>query len=234
MCKWTGTRAYEQIFRPLLFSLDPETAHHLTLAILSLLSRFPILLESVSDQVRAERQVFGIRFPNPVGLAAGFDKNAVAVTAWHALGFGFVEVGTITAQSQPGNPRPRIFRIPELEAIVNRLGFNNDGAEKVANRLGNYHNRKAPLGINIGKTRSVPLEAAVADYLATFRRMQDLGDYFVLNVSSPNTPGLRELQERQALKDLLSAIQRENASKPLLVKIAPDLDRAQIDAVIEV
>ena len=149
-------------------------------------------------------------FPNPIGLAAGFDKNGLALPAWEALGFGFIEIGTVTAKAQPGNPKPRIFRFPRQQALINRLGFNNDGADIVANRLRRWQERgrwpKVPVGINIGKSRITPLDQAPADYLHSFRRLQKFADYIVLNVSSPNTPGLRSLQEQQALATLLRAV----------------------------
>jgi dihydroorotate dehydrogenase len=229
---------YERFAKPVLFSMDPERAHHLALATLETMSRFPWLLNlipRVSDQ-RLVREVFGIRFPNPIGLAAGFDKNGVALPAWEAFGFGFAEIGTITAQSQPGNPVPRIFRIPEMEALINRLGFNNEGVEKIAVRLERLRQSsrwpKIPVGINIGKTKVVPLEEATDDYLESFRRLRGIGDYFVLNVSSPNTPGLRKLQEKGAIGGLFEAIQQQNQGKPLLVKIAPDLTREQVDDIL--
>ena len=182
------------------------------------------------------KELFGLRFPNPVGLAAGFDKNGMALPAWEALGFGFIEIGTITALAQVGNPRPRIFRVPEMEALINRLGFNNQGAEKIAMRLEELrrssHWPKIPVGINIGKSKIVPLEEAASDYLRSFQRLQGLGDYFVLNVSSPNTPDLRKLQEKAAIGELFEAIQHQNQGKPLLVKIAPDLTFEQLDHIL--
>lgn len=229
---------YERFLKPILFSVDPERVHHLALASLKNLSRVPSLLNLMrrtGDQ-RLAREVFGLRFPNPIGLAAGFDKNGVALPAWEALGFGFVEVGTITAKGQPGNPVPRIFRIPEMESLINRLGFNNEGAEKIGSRLERLRQSsqwpKIPVGINLGKTKVVPMEEATVDYLESFRRFQEIGDYFVLNVSSPNTPGLRQLQERGAINGLFQAIQRQNRGKPLLVKIAPDLTHEQIDDIL--
>ena len=187
---------------------------------------------------RLERTVFGVKFPHPVGLAAGFDKNAVALPAWQALGFGFVEVGTVTARAQPGNPKPRIFRFPENEALVNRLGFNNDGADAVAARLQRLRQAgrwpRIPVGINLGKSKLTPLEEATSDYLLSFQRLYHFGDYFVLNVSSPNTAGLRTLQARPALDELIGAIQRHNPGKrPLLVKIAPDLEWGPIEEILE-
>jgi dihydroorotate dehydrogenase len=229
---------YERCFKPILFSMDPERVHHLALLALTTLCRAPWLLNLIPRLVdqRLAKEVFGIWFPNPIGLAAGFDKNGVALRAWEALGFGFVEVGTVTAHAQPGNPVPRIFRIPEMEAVINRLGFNNEGAEKIGGRLERLrrsaHWPKIPVGINIGKTMSIALEEAASDYLESFRRLQGLGDYFVLNVSSPNTPGLRNLQEKRAIGELFRLIQQHNPGKPMLVKIAPDLTREQVDEIL--
>ena len=190
---------------------------------------------------KLERTVFGLRFPNPVGLAAGFDKEAEALAAWQTLGFGFVEVGTITAFAQPGNLRPRIFRFPELGAVVNRMGFNNSGANTVAARLealtATGRRPSIPIGINLGKSRVTPLEDATKDYLISFDRLFASADYFVLNVSSPNTPGLRTLQGKAELNELLGAVQAANraksASKPVLLKIAPDLEFVQIEEILE-
>jgi dihydroorotate dehydrogenase len=229
---------YEHFLKPVFFRMDPEQVHELAITTLETLSRLPWLLDRIprpGDQ-RLNREVFGLRFPNPIGLAAGFDKNGLALPAWEALGFGFIEIGTITAQGQPGNPRPRIFRIPEKEALINRLGFNNEGVEKIAIRLDNLRQSiawpKIPVGINIGKSRIVPLEHAVADYLQSFQRLRGVGDYFVLNVSSPNTPDLRKLQEKAAIGELFQAIQHQNRGKPLLVKIAPDLTLEQLDQIL--
>ncbi|HEY0789816.1 MAG TPA: quinone-dependent dihydroorotate dehydrogenase [Chthoniobacterales bacterium] len=229
---------YRHVFRPLAFRLEPERAHDVTLLGLALASRFPAVLSPISGPTIAKpRTVFGLRFPNPVGLAAGMDKNAVAVPAWAAMGFGFVEVGTVTAQGQNGNPKPRLFRYPEQEALVNRMGFNNRGAESVARHLRQAREQPSwpsvPLGINLGKTKAVALAEATEDYLASFRALQGVGDYFVLNVSSPNTPGLRRLQERPALDALFQAVQAANTSRrPMLVKVAPDLTFSQIDDVL--
>ncbi len=182
-------------------------------------------------------EVFGVRFPNRVGLAAGFDKNALVLPAWEGLGFGFAEIGTVTALAQPGNPRPRLFRVPEIGGVINRMGFNNDGAEVIAARLEKLRATPRwpciPVGINLGKSKVTPLEDAPADYLQSFQRLSGLGDYFVLNVSSPNTPGLRKLQDRAALDALFATIQAANTTrKPLLVKIAPDLTWDAIDDVL--
>jgi dihydroorotate dehydrogenase len=231
--------AYERFVRPLLFSLDAETAHRLTITFLRAASKVDIALRALTAfQARPKpKKIFGLNFPNPIGLAAGLDKNGVALPAWAALGFGFVEIGTVTAKQQSGNPRPRIFRFPERQALINRLGFNNDGADGVAERLGKLRQRgrwpAVPIGINIGKSQVTPLEDATSDYLYSFRLLRDFADYIALNVSSPNTPGLRELQQPAALGNLLRAIRDENREqKPVLVKIAPDLSSNELDAVI--
>ncbi len=227
---------YRSLIRPLLFSVDAETIHHLAMD--SLRIGAPVLARMCPQaDSRLERRVFGVTFPNPVGLAAGFDKNAVAIPAWAGLGFGFAEVGTITARAQPGNPRPRIFRRPEVEGLINRLGFNNDGADVVAERLRKLRESgrwpSIPVGINIGKSKVTPIEEATADYLLSFERLQNFGDYFVLNVSSPNTPGLRALQDAAALDELLGHIQRRNAAgRPVLLKIAPDLEWGALEEII--
>ena len=227
---------YQKFLRPFLFRFDPEFIHHLTIWILKHAGSAMTPLRPPDDP-RNERTVFGVKFPNPVGLAAGLDKNAVALPAWEALGFGFIEVGTITARQQQGNPKPRIFRVPESRAIINRLGFNNDGCDIVADHLRHLRQSgwwpRIPVGINLGKSKVTPLDEAVADYLLSFERLQHFGDYFVLNVSSPNTPGLRQLQDRNALEQLIKAIQDRNSDgRPLLVKIAPDLEFDAIDDII--
>ena len=216
--------AYRKLLRPLLFSLDAETAHHLAMRALRLSSdlRFPLgLLRVAADTTSTEplaRTVFGVRFPNPIGLAAGFDKDGVALAAWEALGFGFVEAGTLTAQAQPGNPQPRMFRVPERRALINRLGFNNGGADAAAARFAGLRAAgkwpTVPVGINIGKSKATPLEEATGDYVYSLEKLHSFGDYFVLNVSSPNTPGLRSLQGRDELDALLRAVQAKNRSLP--------------------
>ena len=227
---------YKELIRPFLFLADPEAVHHLAMDALRLAG--PVLTKfAPAHDPRLARTVFGVTFPNPVGLAAGFDKNAVALPAWEALGFGFAEVGTITARAQPGNPKPRIFRVPECAAIINRLGFNNDGCDAVAARLQRLRESggwpRIPVGINLGKSKVTALQEATADYLLSFERLKNLGDYFVLNVSSPNTPGLRQLQNRAALNELLGTIQGRNAGgRPLLLKIAPDLEWAAIEEIL--
>ncbi len=237
---------YRSIARPVLFRLEPETAHELALHGLT------FALGTETARRVATRQMwrapfgplerFGLRFSNPVGLAAGFDKNGVAVRQLAALGFGFVEVGTVTHQAQAGNARPRLFRLPQDRALVNRQGFNNEGAAALARRL----QRKRPdcvLGINIGKSRVVEVADAIPDYLASFEIVYPHADYVTVNVSSPNTPHLRELQRADALADLLTAIQQRNhelaaaharAPVPLLVKVAPDLAERELELIVDV
>jgi len=232
--------AYDRLVRPLLFSLDAEAAHHLTIALLRTASHVDVALRALEIfQPRPKpRVLFGVRFPNPIGLAAGLDKNGVAIPAWAALGFGFIEIGTVTAKSQAGNPKPRIFRFPEQQALVNRLGFNNDGADVIAERMHKLRESgrwpAVPVGINIGKSKATPLGEAADDYLYSFRLLSEFADYIALNVSSPNTPGLRELQGPAALSQLLRAIRDENRKnpKPVLVKIAPDLRANELDELM--
>jgi len=231
---------YERFVRPLLFSLDAETAHHLAIEFLRGASHVDLALRALNSFQPAPKPktVFGVNFPNPIGLAAGLDKNGVALAALAALGFGFVEIGTVTAKTQPGNPKPRIFRFPEQEALINHLGFNNDGADIVAERLGKLRAAgrwpAVPVGINIGKSKITPLEQATADYLYSFQLLREFADYIALNVSSPNTPGLRDLQGAAALSELLRTIASENREnpKPVLVKIAPDLSPNDLEDLI--
>jgi dihydroorotate dehydrogenase len=233
---------YERLVRRLLFSLDAETAHHLTIGLLQKASHFNPAMRVLRPfrPSSKPKTLFGLNFPNPIGLAAGLDKNAVALPAWAALGFGFIEIGTVTAKAQSGNPRPRIFRLPEQQALINRLGFNNDGADAIAHRLRALRESgrwpAVPVGINIGKSRVTPLEHATDDYLYSFRMLRGFADYITLNVSSPNTPGLRELQEPEKLSDLLHAIGNEAGTtpKPLMVKISPDVSAAQLKAILAV
>src|SRR5437867_9002802 len=231
---------YERFIRPLLFSLDAETAHHFTITLLGHGSKFDLALRALKafQPSPKPKALFGLNFPNPIGLAAGLDKNGVAIPAWAAIGFGFIEVGTVTAKAQPGNPRPRMFRLPEQKALINRLGFNNDGADAVAERFRRLRKSgrwpAVPVGINIGKSRTTPLERAADDYLHSFRLLRDFADYITLNVSSPNTPGLRELQEPAALSRLLHVISSEPGpvAKPIVVKISPDLSPVELEAVL--
>ncbi|RYU83812.1 quinone-dependent dihydroorotate dehydrogenase [Hymenobacter persicinus] len=231
---------YKALLKPLLFQLDAEQAHHFVFDNLKRSCRLPgmaaLLRQLYSfEHPQLEREVFGLKFRNPVGLAAGFDKNADLTDELAALGFGFVEIGTVTPRAQPGNPSPRLFRLPQDEALINRMGFNNDGAAAVAQRL---RQRRAPLiiGGNIGKNKDTPNDAAAADYVASFEALFDTVDYFVVNVSSPNTPNLRALQEKEPLIHLLQQVQEHNLAKPrpkpLLLKIAPDLTDGQLDDIL--
>ena len=218
---------YQGLLRPLLFRLDPESAHNLAMrAIESGLVRVP-------TPSATPREFFGVKFPNPVGLAAGFDKDALAVDHWHKLGFGFVEVGSVTRHAQPGNPKPRLWRFPEQKALVNKMGFNNQGADAMANRL-ERANPQIPLGVNIGKSKVTPVDEAAEDYAFSYRRLKDFAAYVVVNVSSPNTPGLRGLQDKQPLTRILWRLREIDAAKPLFVKVAPDLDEASFDDIAEV
>jgi len=240
---------YRSLLRPLLFRMDPERVHEITLSLLARLSSLEPVLEwlFVETDPRLQVRLGSLKFPNPVGLAAGFDKNARAVRIWPVFGFGFIEIGAVTALAQPGNPKPRLFRLPEDKALINRLGFNNEGATAIAARLDILQRKgtlpKIPLGINIGKTKVIDNREATEDYLFTFEKLYGLGDYFTLNVSSPNTPHLRELQEKSLLKELAQAIQEKNrdlaakshaGEKPVLVKVAPDMEFSQLDDIIDV
>lgn len=234
---------YKFIVKPLLFKLDAERAHHFVFDNLKRAANLPgtkVLLSGLYDYRHPSlaREVFGLKFPNPVGLAAGFDKNAVLTDELATLGFGFIEIGTVTPRPQPGNPTPRLFRLPADAALVNRMGFNNDGAAAVAERLGQRRNQQLIIGGNIGKNKDTPNEQAGADYVAAFEALAEVVDYFVVNVSSPNTPGLRELQDKKPLIKLLQQVQEVNMARstprPLLLKIAPDLTDAQLDDILEI
>jgi dihydroorotate dehydrogenase len=242
---------YKTVIRPLLFSglkADPEWLHNRSLTLLEWLEKnqdqFPAnwILNQVSSQwsyheTRLSQTLWGINFPNPLGLAAGFDKNGVAASIWDRFGFGYAELGTVTEHPQLGNPPPRLFRLLADEAALNRMGFNNEGSQKLAECLKKQAVRrgKAPLGVNLGKSKITPLDKAAEDYLSSFLRLRDWGDYFVVNVSSPNTPGLRSLQESEQLSLILAAIQENNLQqKPVLVKIAPDLTWEAIAQVLTI
>ncbi|QJW87989.1 quinone-dependent dihydroorotate dehydrogenase [Spirosoma taeanense] len=238
---------YKRIILPLLFRFDAETIHHTVTSLLKFAFAIPGIsaisrkLFVLSDP-RLERTVFGLTFPNPVGMAAGFDKNAELVSELSDLGFGFVEIGTVTPRPQPGNPRPRLFRLKADGGLINRMGFNNKGVGPAAERLRDFKrnrgNRRVIVGGNIGKNKDTPNENALSDYLTGFQELFDAVDYFVVNVSSPNTPGLRDLQEREPLTRLLTALQTENHRrlnpKPILLKIAPDLTNGQLDDIIAI
>ena len=237
-----------EVARPLLFRMDPERVHESVVRRLESAGRSPRLTRILRtryfmEDPRLSQELWGVRFPNPVGIAAGFDKNARLVDVLPHLGFGFVEVGTVTSEAQSGNPKPRMFRLPKDKALINRLGFNNEGADAVSARLAKAGRPMVPLGVNIGKARRVPNHEATADYLRTFEKLHPYGDYFVVNVSSPNTPGLRDLQARDAMQELVHALKHRNAElaraqgakpRPLLVKIAPDLLPKDLEAFVEV
>lgn len=231
---------YRTLVRPLLFLLPPETAHHLGIVALRVLARFPRLLQALGPRPdpRLGQSLWGKPYDNPIGLAAGFDKDAEVYPALGALGFGSVEVGTVTAQPQPGNPAPRLFRLARDRALINRMGFNNLGAKRAAQRIGASPRHRLRLGINIGKTKVIPPELAAEDYAVSTRLLAPLADYLVVNVSSPNTPGLRDLQAVEALRPLLLRVRKEmdgvcDPRVPLLVKIAPDLSDEEVDAVAD-
>jgi dihydroorotate dehydrogenase len=228
---------YTRLLKPLLFLLPPEPAHHLALAGLRFTPR-PLLRWSFGPMPADPVRLFGLDFPNRVGLGAGMDKDARALTAWEALGFGFIEAGTVTALPQPGNPKPRCFRHPEKNALVNRMGFNNAGADAIARRLARLkasgHWPRVPVGINIGKSKVTPNSEAVSDYVSTFKLLQPYGDYFTINVSSPNTPELRALQAVESLTRIIRAVRLVDGGKPVLVKISPDLEDPQIAEIADV
>lgn len=248
---------YQTAIRPLLFSglnVDPEWLHHQSLRLFGQLDRthdqrptqwlhHQLQQTYALKDARLEQSLWGVPFPNPLGLAAGFDKDGQASGLWAAFGFGFAELGTVTWQAQPGNPRPRLFRLPADQAVLNRMGFNNQGAAVMAQTLAQRWGpdaaqaaagRTTPLGINLGKSKVTPLEAAADDYLASFQLLKSWGDYFVVNVSSPNTPGLRSLQAVDQLAPILQALQQDNqGQKPLLLKIAPDLAWDDIAAILD-
>lgn len=238
-----------QLIKPLLFRFDPEKVHYFVTRNLKRINRFPggaALSRAVWDMqdARLEKEVFGLKFKNPVGLAAGFDKNAELIGEMAGLGFGFVEIGTVTPLPQPGNPKPRMFRLPADSALINRMGFNNLGVDVAAERIAAYRRRakKAQAGLiiggNIGKNKVTPNEDAVSDYIKCFDRLFDVVDYFVVNVSSPNTPGLRALQEKEPLMRILNSLQQRNkkngVSRPILLKISPDLTNEQLDDIVEI
>lgn len=225
---------WRKIIRPILFTLDAERAHELGVTVLSTgVTQYLANRSEPSETLSIER--FGLRFSSPIGIAAGFDKNGCVVNEIANLGFGFVEVGTVTLNPQPGNPKPRLFRLPDDSALINRLGFNNDGAKVVAERLRNLK-RRCVVGVNIGKNKDVDNSDAISNYLGAFDLVQSVADYITVNVSSPNTPNLRELQNVDSLRELLASLQHRNQElgrKPLLIKIAPDLSSMEIDSIVD-
>src|SRR6185437_10755316 len=235
---------YRNALRPILFSQDAESIHNRTMGWLNWAWRHEVVCEAMRSFLGAPElpvELFGLKFPNPVGLAAGMDKNANAWPAWAAMGFGFTDLGAATWHAQPGNPQPRVFRAIAEEAIVNRMGFNNRGAEAIAEKLVDWKKLgrwpKHPVGMNLGKSKITPLDKAAEDYANSFRVLRPHLDFFVVNVSSPNTPNLRELQDKGALNEIFSALQEVQRNseqrKPILVKVAPDLSFEALDEILE-
>jgi dihydroorotate dehydrogenase len=232
---------YKFLIKPILFLFDPEWVHHTVFSTLKLIHRIPGMgslirgLYQVKDE-RLERKLFGLTFPNPIGLAAGFDKDAKLYQELSNFGFGFIEIGTLTPKPQPGNPKKRLFRLPEDNALINRLGFNNEGVEEVIERL--KKNKGVLIGGNIGKNKTTPNDEAVSDYVQCFEALFPHVDYFVVNVSSPNTPNLRALQDKEPLQRLLQALKdlnlKKTSPKPILLKIAPDLTENQLLNIIDI
>ena len=232
-----------QLLKTILFRFDPEKIHYFVTGALQSAQKvwgLPKLLKASFnlEHPSLEKEVFGLKFKNPVGLAAGFDKNGDYIAELSNFGFGFIEVGTVTPLPQPGNDKPRMFRLPKDEALINRMGFNNKGVDVLARKLENIKREGLIIGGNIGKNKNTPNEDAVKDYVKCFDRLFDVVDYFVVNVSSPNTPGLRELQEKEPLKHILNTLQNKNLkhgiSRPILLKIAPDLTNEQLDDIVEI
>lgn len=228
---------YKRFIRPALFHLDPENAHNLAIFSLKAISLMPFtskILGKIFGDFKMEREVMGLKFKNPLGLAAGFDKNAEVYHILQYMGFGFIEIGTVTLRPQPGNPKPRLFRYPENLALVNRMGFNNKGAEAVARNISKIGRPQIPLGINIGKNTDCPLEKAAENYAGVFRLLHSLGDFFTINVSCPNVKNLSDLHQPAYLEEIFSALKKINSSKPLFLKIAPDLGAEDLAAAIKV
>lgn len=232
---------YKHLLKPILFLLPPEKAHYQTLGIFKKALKIPGLSHLMKstlgyENTVHEKKLMGLSFKNPIGLAAGFDKNGAYIDEMATLGFGFVEVGTVTPKPQPGNPSPRLFRLPKDRALINRMGFNNQGVDVLVGNLANAKKENILIGGNIGKNKDTPNENAFEDYLICFKRLFNHVDYFVVNVSSPNTPGLRSLQEKEPLSKLLLELQQVNhtheSSKPILLKIAPDLSDVQLDDIL--
>lgn len=233
---------YKSLIKPLLFKMDAEKAHHFVFNSLKIAFKIPGIKSIVTslysvNKKDLEREVFGLKFKNPVGLAAGFDKDAKLYDELSAFGFGYIEIGTLTPKPQPGNDKPRLFRLPADEALINRMGFNNGGVKDAVERL-KRRNKNLLIGGNIGKNKVTPNEEATNDYIIAFNELFDFVDYFVVNVSSPNTPGLRDLQEKEPLTKLLKTLMDLNNlksnPKPILLKIAPDLTNSQLDDIVEI
>lgn len=240
---------YKKLVKPMLFKMEPEKAHHLVFKGLEFAERTPGLLPLLEASYQVEKQaalsqrIWEIEFKHPLGLAAGLDKNALAVPGFSALGLSFMEVGTVTPKPQSGNEQPRLFRLPEDRAIINRMGFNNDGASSMAERLSKVYNKKMPVAVNVGKNKSTNNAHAAEDYAACLQKLYRHGDFFVVNISSPNTPDLRQLQHGEELQQLLGRVQQEmklqqalhqDKGKPVLVKIAPDLNLKELEQILEI
>lgn len=240
---------YKTIVKPLFFKMSPERAHHVMIDGMHTMSRLPGFhammhgMYGVKPTEELSTKLWNIEFPNPIGLAAGLDKDAKAASVFSSIGFGFVEVGTVTPEAQSGNELPRLFRLPPDQALINRMGFNNEGASSMAENLKKLHNRKVPLAVNIGKNKVTPNDKAADDYRTCIQELYPYGDFFVVNISSPNTPDLRKLQHGQELEELLSTVidemkrqqakHNENEQKPVLVKIAPDLSTDELNDMID-
>lgn len=232
-----------KLIKPILFKFDPENIHHFVTGSLRTVNRIwgvkSLLNQTfVVESKQLEREVMGLKFKNPLGLAAGFDKNGSMIEELAQFGFGFIEIGTVTPLPQSGNDKPRMFRLPQDNALINRMGFNNQGVDVVAHRLSKLERKGLIIGGNIGKNKITSNEEALSDYIKCFDKLFDVVDYFVVNVSSPNTPGLRELQEKEPLMNILNSLQQRNKkndiSRPILLKIAPDLTNSQLDDIIEI
>lgn len=234
---------YKSFIKPLAFKYSPERAHHLTVSSFRKVLSIPLLSSIIKGRFRLDsnnlsKEVFGIKFPNPIGLAAGFDKDGKYYDVMSHLGFGFIEIGTVTPLSQDGNPQPRLFRLPLDQGLINRMGFNNEGVDAMVKRLKNRKTKNVIIGGNIGKNKVTPNDDATSDYEICFEKLYPYVDYFVVNVSSPNTPDLRALQDKEPLTKLLSHIMNLRAAKetkkPVLLKIAPDLSQGQLDDVLDI
>ena len=234
---------YRLLIKPIFFLFDPEKVHHFTFSFLRFFMHPTLVKRIIASLYREQHKnlkinLFGINFENRVGLAAGFDKDAILVDELACFGFGFIEIGTVTPKAQAGNDKPRLFRLIKDEAVINRMGFNNRGAKAASERLSVRKNKKIIIGGNIGKNKNTPNDNALEDYIACFHELFDVVDYFVVNVSSPNTPGLRALQDKEPLTQLLKSIMQlnreKNNSKPVLLKIAPDLSNEQLDDIISI
>ena len=234
---------YQYLIKPILFKIDPEKAHHLTNSLFGFILKIPIIGWLTKASFRYEndklrKTLWGLDFPNPVGLAAGFDKDGKHYKTMAHLGFGFIEIGTVTPKAQDGNPKQRLFRLPKDRALINRMGFNNEGVDTMVSRLRKRKKGKLIVGGNIGKNKATPNEEAIHDYEYAFEKLYDHVDYFVVNVSSPNTPGLRELQDKEPLSRLLNQLlllrKAKKEQKPLLLKIAPDLNSGQIQDILQI